>query len=72
MSVLLNNQTYYRTSDACEMAGTSRSTLLRWIRVGILKDTSFRDRKGWRLFTTTDIQRIKDEVNKVKRENQSE
>lgn len=66
MSVIISNQTYYRTTEVCEMAGISRSTLLRWIRSGILKDASHRDRRGWRLFTEADIKRIEDEANKIK------
>jgi len=48
------------------MVGVSRSTLLRWLRSGILKDASHRDRRGWRLFTQADIKRIGAEVNKMK------
>lgn len=66
MSVVISNQTYYRTTEVCEMVGVGRSTLLRWIRSGILKDASHRDRRGWRLFTEADIKRIEDEANKVK------
>jgi predicted site-specific integrase-resolvase len=48
------------------MAGISRSTLLRWLRSGILKDASHRDRRGWRLFEESDVSRIADESHKVK------
>ena len=47
--VLLNNNKYYQTSEAAEIAGVSRSTLIRWIKGGVLKDASHRDRRGWRL-----------------------
>lgn len=66
MSVIIKSQTYYRTTEACDMVGVSRSTLLRWLKQGILKDASHRDRRGWRLFTQTDIQRIEAEANKVR------
>jgi len=66
MSVIISSQTYYRTTEVCEMVGISRSTLLRWLKSGILKDASHRDRRGWRLFTQADIKRIKAEVNKMK------
>ncbi len=66
MSVIISSQTYYRTTEACAMVGVSRSTLLRWLRSGILKDASHRDRRGWRLFTQADIKRIGAEVNKMK------
>jgi predicted site-specific integrase-resolvase len=48
------------------MAGVSRSTLLRWIRDGVLEDVSHRDRRGWRLFSEADIKRIEEEVHKLK------
>ena len=66
MPITINGETYYRTSEACRITGISRSTLLRWLRNGILRDVSQRDRRGWRLFSETDIKRIKDEANKVK------
>ncbi|MCK4369035.1 MAG: helix-turn-helix domain-containing protein [Dehalococcoidales bacterium] len=66
MSVIINSQTYYRTTEACDMVGVSRSTLLRWLRQGILKDSSHRDRRGWRLFTQADIKRIEAEANRMR------
>lgn len=65
MPVILNQKTFYRTSEASEMAGISRSTLLRWIKEGVLKDASHRDRRVWRLFTYADIRRIKVEANSI-------
>ena len=67
MAIRINSQTYYRTSEACQGAGISRATLFRWLRAGILKDVVFRDRKGWRLFTQDDIDRIKSEATRVNR-----
>ncbi len=66
MPIIINSQTYYGTSEACRIAGIGRSTLLRWLRNGILKDASYRDRRGWRLFTQGDIKRIKAEANRMK------
>jgi predicted site-specific integrase-resolvase len=65
MPVALNGRTYYRTAEACVMAGTSRNTLFRWIREGLFADVGIRDRKGWRLFTDEDVSRLKGEVNKI-------
>ena len=65
MPTTINKETSYRTSEVCQMVGISRSTLLRWLRSGILKDASHRDRRGWRLFTKVDIKRIADEAYKV-------
>jgi len=66
MPIKINGDTYYRTSEAAQMAGISRSTLLRWLDESIIKDASHRDRRGWRLFTEGDIERIEDEASKVK------
>jgi predicted site-specific integrase-resolvase len=71
MPVAVNGRTYYRTAEACEMAGTSRNTLFRWIREGSFADVGLRDRKGWRLFTEVDVKRLKEEVNKILPQNVS-
>jgi len=65
MPVTIRDKTYYRTSEVCEMVGIGRSTLLRWLRGGILKGASHRDRRGWRLFTQADIERIENEANRI-------
>ena len=65
MTVTNRDRTYYRTSEVCRIAGISRSTLLRWFKRGTLKDVTHRDRRGWRLFTQTDIERIRYEVDKA-------
>jgi excisionase family DNA binding protein len=65
MPAIIKGRTYYRTREACEMAGVSRSTLLRWLKSGILKDAAHRDRRGWRLFSQADIKRIEIESNKM-------
>ena len=66
MSFIFRGQTYYRTTEVAEMVGISRSTLLRWLSNGILKDTFPRDRRGWRLFTPEDVRIIEEEAYKVK------
>ena len=53
-------------AEACSIAGTNRSTLLRWIREGRFDDVKTRDRNGWRLFGKDDIKRLKVEVNRIK------
>jgi len=66
MVIKLRKQCYYRTSEVCHLAGISRATLLRWISDGIIEDASYRDRRGWRLFTEAEIKEIEKEVNHVK------
>jgi len=67
MAIRINDETYYRTSEACRRAGISRATLFRWLKTGILEDVMRRDRKDWRLFTQDDITRIKSEATRVSR-----
>lgn len=65
MSVVINGQTYYRTADVCEMVGISRSTLFRWSKEGIVSDAEYRDWRGWRLFTTGQLESIRAKTNHV-------
>ena len=67
MAIRINDENYYRTSEACQRAGISKATLFRWFKLGILEDIARRDRKGWRLFTQDDINQIKSEANRVSR-----
>jgi predicted site-specific integrase-resolvase len=67
MAIRIDGQTYYRTLETCLKVGISRATLFRWLKVGIVEDAMIRDRKGWRLFTRDDIDRIKDEASRVSR-----
>ena len=64
MSIVFNGQTYYRTSEASKLAGIARSTLLRWTSTHVIQEASVRDRRGWRLFTQADVDRITQEAQK--------
>jgi DNA-binding transcriptional MerR regulator len=64
MPLELNGQVYYRTSEVCQETGISRATLFRWISQGILTKL-LRDRRGWRLFTETDLNIIRTEVRRI-------
>jgi len=70
MPIEINMQTYYRTSEACMKTGISRATLFRWLKAGVLSK-SYRDRRGWRLFTEDDLKKIQAEANKVEAEDTS-
>ncbi len=59
MPKIITGKTYYQLTEACNMAGISRSTLLRWINNGMINDVERKDRNGWRLFTEEEIQVIK-------------
>ena len=63
MSFKLNGETFYNTSEACNLAGTNRDTFLRWVRQRKVQDVKNKDRNGWRLFTCDDIRRLKARVN---------
>ena len=65
MSIEINGKTYYRTAEICAKAGISRATLFRWLKAGVLKKT-FRDRRGWRMFTEKDLESMRAEAEMIK------
>jgi len=67
MPVTINGQTYYRTAEVCLMVGIGKSTLFRWIKEGIMEEVEHRDRRGWRLFTEDEINKVKMEVNGIRK-----
>lgn len=69
MPIEITGKTYYRTAEACHIAGISKNTLFRWIRDGQFPDTKQRDRRGWRLFTEEEIVELKSEFNRIQRTN---
>jgi DNA-binding transcriptional MerR regulator len=65
MTIEINGKTYYRTAEVCAKAGISRATLFRWLKAGVLKRT-FRDRRGWRMFTENDLHLMRAEAEMIK------
>jgi predicted site-specific integrase-resolvase len=65
MPIVINGQTYYRTADVCRMAGISRNTLFRWLKGGMFSDIEYRDCRGWRLFTTAQVETIRIKTNHI-------
>jgi len=65
MPVRLNGETYYRSAEACRKAGISKNTFLRWVKEGTFTEVEHRDRRGWRLFTEDDLDRLVAEVNRI-------
>ena len=65
MPVTINGQTYYRTSEACQLVGISRTTLLRWLKHKSLNICEYRDRRKWRLFTEGDVNMLNLEANRI-------
>jgi DNA-binding transcriptional MerR regulator len=65
MAAEINGKTYYRTAEICAKAGISRATLFRWLKAGVLKKT-YRDRRGWRMFTENDLNTMRSESEIIK------
>jgi predicted site-specific integrase-resolvase len=65
MTIEINGKKYYRTAEVCAKAGISRATLFRWLKAGVLKRT-FRDRRGWRMFTENDLDLMRAEAEMIK------
>jgi predicted site-specific integrase-resolvase len=66
MPVAVNGQTYYRTNEVCRMVGISRNTLFRWLKEGKVTDVEYRDFRGWRLFTQTQVDAIKRKITDIR------
>jgi excisionase family DNA binding protein len=65
MPVVINEETYYRTAEVCRRIGISRNTLFRWLKEGAISDVEYRDWRGWRLFTATQLETIRAKTNRV-------
>lgn len=70
MPVTVGDKTYYRTAEVCRIVGISRATLFRWLKEDIFREAKHRDRRGWRLFTEDEIDKLKAEANKVNKSGQ--
>ncbi len=68
MQVNIKGQVYYRTKEACQKSGISRSTFYRWLSEGIVEDVGQRDRNGWRLFSEKDVAAIRAEAIRTNQE----
>ncbi len=66
MPITIDEKTYYRTSEICQIVGISRNTFFRWLREGSFTDVEIVDRRGWRLFTDEDLERLKAEANQIR------
>ncbi|MFW6103279.1 MAG: MerR family transcriptional regulator [Chloroflexota bacterium] len=65
MPITIRGSEYYRTAEACSLAGISKSTFFRWLRSGDFDDVATADRHGWRLFTEDDLRRLCDKAQHV-------
>jgi DNA-binding transcriptional MerR regulator len=64
MLIEIDGQTYYGTSETCKKTGISRATLFRWLKLGIL-EKHYKDRRGWRIFTEEDLNKIRTEAKRI-------
>ncbi len=65
MPITLNDQIYYRTAEVYRLVGISRNTLYRWLQRGTLGKSERRDKRGWRLFTRDEVDRLKSEASRI-------
>lgn len=65
MPTTIRGTTYYRTAEACDIAGISKNTYFRWLRSGEFDDVSTADRHGWRLFSESDLERLSEKSQRV-------
>ncbi|MDH5364038.1 MAG: PAS domain S-box protein, partial [Dehalococcoidia bacterium] len=66
MPVVINGQTYYRTSEVCRMLSVSKNTLFRWLKDGVFSDIEYRDWRGWRIFTAAQVETLKVKTKHIK------
>ena len=64
MPVEIDGKNYYWVFEVCRGTRISRSTLLRWLKRGVIKEP-IKDRRGWRIFSEEDMNRIKLEATRT-------
>jgi excisionase family DNA binding protein len=64
MPVGIDGNNYYWVLEVCREVNVSRSTLLRWLKRGVIREP-IKDRRGWRIFSEEDLNRIKLEVKRT-------
>jgi predicted site-specific integrase-resolvase len=60
----INGKSYWSASEVCHEVAISRPTLYRWLKRGLLIKLH-RDRRGWRLFTEEDLNKIQAEARRI-------
>jgi DNA-binding transcriptional MerR regulator len=65
MPVMLEGKSYYRTAEVCRITGISRNTLFRWMKEGVFIEPASRDWRGWRLFSQTQVDRLKSKTGRA-------
>lgn len=65
MPVDIDGKSYYWIYEVCQQARVSRSTLLRWLKSGVIPEP-IKDRRGWRIFSKEELKNIMQEVKKTR------
>jgi excisionase family DNA binding protein len=56
---------YLTTGEVAELIDVSRNTLVSWIHRGVIKDSTYRDGRGFRYWTPEDVERVKQHATAV-------
>jgi len=64
LPIEIDGKTYWWMLEVCRTARVSRSTLLRWLKRGIIGEP-LRDRRGYRIFSQAEADRIRAEVERT-------
>lgn len=65
MPLLIDGRKLYRIGEALRMASVSRATYFRWLKLGRVRDTQFKDRNGRRVFTEEELYNLKSESERL-------
>jgi len=65
MPVVIDDQNFYKTAEACRMISISRDALFKWLKEGVISDVEYRDGQGWRLFTAAQLETVRAKTNLV-------
>jgi excisionase family DNA binding protein len=55
----------YTTKQVADLLDIDKSTLLRWIRQGKIKDVPYRDGRNWRVWLKEDVEKIREYHEKI-------
>ena len=65
MPIKIDGRTYYRSGEVCQIVNIGKSTLFRWIKGRVINEATYKDRRGWRLFTEGDVEILKNEAERI-------
>ena len=65
MPVEIEGKQFYRTNEALKFIGISKATWFRWLKEQKVSDVKYKDVRGWRLFTSDDIDRLRRYANTI-------